>query len=838
MSDAVARFLGAQGHHVSDKVLTLKGTLEVEGVAEPAFLVLTDRDVLLAAAREDGVGRSVSLGQAHPLAYQSRILGDRLIVGAEVVGVPYGRSREIRRALALGRVRALGAPRAGAVPSGPFIQALDEREAAWAKARTTSDEVLIAWLATATETDFLDPVQSGLTAEWRLVITDQRALLVALSELGDVREEPLPDEALGLREATGRVELQAGTFALRSPLGRDRPFRLLTSLPGLPPDRRLREAARLSWQTRTPEGWAATGRFLEALGEARTALDDVTLGLLDSAEDPLATALTRLRADAADSSGLAELVTRWALEQGEGERLLAPALAAAETPEDAVWTVPLHRAVHDLRTDPSASLVDQTSADLALAEHLVFAGHHDEAAALLELRRAALPDEDLVEVLPPDGADLTRGGGGQPAHIRVLELLVQARGGPDAADVEALAALARHQPLVPQRLEELADHAAGDLSERARRVLELHSGAPPIEPATTPARASLDLDLTETLRHPVERQGGAMGKVQAALAKVVPPDFSEVRSYCARAEETGATELVAAMADASLAMGLPVVAAYISQGEKRLGLRSYEQPEPFVLVGGGHLVEGDPTWLDSAELRFAVGVEVAHLRFGHSRVTSGEVWAGVWDKGVTAISTTATLLPFLKYLPVELVGRERTVRAVQSLVPNAWLESVYGAEAAGELAGHLTHDLGKLGNASGDVLGKAGGALDSAGTLKERLRRDDALPPDLGADAARLVAAHRVMQLTADRAGLVLCGDIGAAVQAIFKTHSRLSVELTVVQRAGLAPALARRDDDGKLRFPHLAVRLAALVAFWLSDDYATLRTAIVGTAAEGNEAG
>ena len=39
------------------------------------------------------------------------------------------------------------------MPSGPFIQALDEREAAWAKARTTSDEVLIAWLATATETE-------------------------------------------------------------------------------------------------------------------------------------------------------------------------------------------------------------------------------------------------------------------------------------------------------------------------------------------------------------------------------------------------------------------------------------------------------------------------------------------------------------------------------------------------------------------------------------------------------------------------------------------------------------------------------------------------------------
>jgi hypothetical protein len=101
---------------------------------------------------------------------------------------------------------------------------------------------------------------------------------------------------------------------------------------------------------------------------------------------------------------------------------------------------------------------------------------------------------------------------------------------------------------------------------------------------------------------------------------------------------------------------------------------------------------------------------------------------------------------------------------------------------------------------------------------------------DISPDDRRLIAAHRVMQITADRAGLVLCGDLGAAVRSMFLTQSRLRPGLAVAERQGLSEALGRTDALGAPLLGDLAVRIAALAAFWISDDYARLRDAIGAT--------
>jgi hypothetical protein len=91
-------------------------------------------------------------------------------------------------------------------------------------------------------------------------------------------------------------------------------------------------------------------------------------------------------------------------------------------------------------------------------------------------------------------------------------------------------------------------------------------------------------------------------------------------------------------------------------------------------------------------------------------------------------------------------------------------------------------------------------------------------------DEGNLLGAFRAMQLTADRAALVLCGDPRAAVRAMFLSSGRLQPELDAARRHGLRAFLSRTDDSGEPMFQDLAIRIAALISFYLSGEYRGLR--------------
>ena len=60
----------------------------------------------------------------------------------------------------------------------------------------------------------------------------------------------------------------------------------------------------------------------------------------------------------------------------------------------------------------------------------------------------------------------------------------------------------------------------------------------------------------------------------------------------------------------------------------------------------------------------------------------------------------------------------------------------------------------------------------------------------------------------------------------MFLTRSDLVDELAEANRRGLAACLLRTDGNGRLVHPYLVVRVAALLGFYLSEDYRTLATA------------
>ncbi|MCK6507429.1 hypothetical protein L6R53_29370 [Myxococcota bacterium] len=763
--------------------LPLKGSLP-GGAGEP-WLVHRPSGPHLVGRREGQV-EQVDLAQVSA-RHQARLLGDQLLVDGQALSVPVGQGDQARALLAAARLEAwAGHPPPPAPPPpgpadlvDPWIQDPLPQDALWTALRLAPGEELIAWLPTTTEAPLRDPLDPAARVAWRWCLTDRRNLLVALSPLGVALEVELPagtvlvDGGGGCHAADRRWQVDKRRLAVA---------RELAPLCGLPPEDRAREAARALAHRDDAAARAHAARLLASLSPLGRPLGFLRRAAVARLAPPLPPEVREELARLPSRPDLEpeDLVT-W-VETWPASDALAQAVMEALRAVDPAFALPLHEVLHERAAlSLRAGHLDR-GADLGLARHHIEAGRPDGVERLLAPHLAGLAPGGPDRVLPGEGADAD---GTSSEEVALLEALAAARRARGAEDAGLLAELARREPLSAARLQALADarQAPAPLRERARRALALWDPAPePLPPPTRALPRTLSPSDLDRLVHPGIGGGGPVSALATALARVEPPDTGALADYCERLDPAQHPAAAAALAEAAQLLGLPAVPAFVSRGQRNVGLRAHERPEPFLLVGGAHLDPASGLCMRPAELAFAVGAELAHLRWHHTRVRTDEVWAGLWDKGSMALSTTAAMLPVLDLFRVP----GRLVRLGAAGVSAAGPLRAVGERLAGE-------------------------------------RAPGAPAPDVGVDPARLLAAHRAMQLSADRAGLVLCGDPVAAARAIFLQHSRLQPELTLAARQGLLPTIQRRDEQGRPLLPHIQERLASLIAFWLSDDYADL---------------
>ncbi|MFT5583981.1 MAG: hypothetical protein ACI9VR_001565 [Cognaticolwellia sp.] len=816
--------------------VTLDGELPYPsgGSAQPN-LVQTDQGVWLLAQAQgrDPLQRNVSTNPT--LRLETRLLGDRLHVDGLSFGIPLGRSTEVKAALGAGRIYnqhpVVGLPQPAA---GLFVEAATPVQDAWLHANLRDQEQVLAWLETSEQRNVPSELIEEQNAPIRYLLTDGRAVLVAINEVGDVQELELPQRALDVEDGGGRRSVRCTHHMWASTRTNGERFRALAKVQAFSRAERLRSVAQANHGNHPSQALA----LLKAIGEELNASDRLVIALRAVQLDPAhvldeAGILQDLQTlEAQDETG-SDLVDRLAPWSVSGAALLPLVrLGVDRNPEQAEWYLPLHRSAHRAALESPA---EAAAADLALAEHLLLAKRQEEAQVLLEDRYASLPDEQLSDLLPPEDADLTAGQAGQALRIRTLELLAAARGSAEE-DVATLAELARLQPLMWTRVQALIDAARhttehAKLLARSEQVLALHKDCKPAAQDLGLISKPAPLSATQlaALQHPLARSEGTLGWLQSWLAKQRRPDQTTIKNYCERLSPKRHKAAVSAVNVASLGLGMPGVEAYISHGTLAHGLRAYDNEPSYLLIGGAHLYEEDSDYLGPAELRFAVGAEIAHICYKHARVTSGEVWDGTVHKLGSALDIAATALTFGSYAPVgKVLDSTATHRLLSSVFNATTLSRIYktgdGAKAISTVGGDVTKALAK----SSDSIGAAKTLSNAAGTAMDKVRAIGSGPGNergtLGVDEQKLIAAHRVMQLTADRAGLVLSGDIRASVRAVFLTSARYLPELAIAEEHGLGTALARRDPKGQMLHQDLAIRIGALIHFYLEEDYAQMR--------------
>lgn len=294
--------------------------------------------------------------------------------------------------------------------------------------------------------------------------------------------------------------------------------------------------------------------------------------------------------------------------------------------------------------------------------------------------------------------------------------------------------------------------------------------------------------IASQLSHPLTRTKQSLtSKLADAVAVVHAPDEAALKLYCERVLKAD-SPLLDALDRAATVLGLGHFELYVSRGKDDVGAQAFAAQTKLVLIGGQHTEPQSRHYLEPAELVFTFATELAHIRFDHSRVSGSDVVRGLLSKGKQGAELAFNLLPLISGLNL------------------------------GKRLGVVTAKLS---------LPQINKALTAARTLESAV--STALPADrthtdLSRPTEALLDAHRLEQLSADRAGLVCCGDLFSAFVAMLKTRTDYVRVTTTLEANGALTALEQHAPSAPAAFDDLKLRLGNLVAFYLSDDYEELR--------------
>ena len=340
--------------------------------------------------------------------------------------------------------------------------------------------------------------------------------------------------------------------------------------------------------------------------------------------------------------------------------------------------------------------------------------------------------------------------------------------------------------------------AAPDARDLAVRAVLGERGLLPHPEPPEAAQSPLSNEAIEgPLTHPLARgQGSLVAGAQKLIALSPEPDHAALSDYCEALDGQEHPAARRALDTARLAFSLPDLHAYVSRGKKSLGLRGYEGKSHYILLGQAHLDPQSTFYMSEAELYFAIGAEALHLKLGQARLTSNEVWAGAFARTKSGVELVLALLPLAKGLPLALSAAKFLEK-----IPEPALRR--GLEALVRLE-------------------KSQRPVDPSAPLSALSHSNE-----------NLVAAHRLMQMSADRAGLLLSGDLRASLRALLLVRPETRALLDAMCERDLVSVLLEGEKDSALH-ADLTVRFAALLDFYVGEDYLALSRALRGSAGPG----
>jgi hypothetical protein len=692
-----------------------------------------------------------------------------------------------------------------------FIDKISEQKRIWFYTQFPVNEQLFVFLDISKVKKANGILNTDKELEWHVVFSSNHASLVSFNKRGLLaqKRDILPG-SFRVKNELGRNPVYVNDCKLLSTRANAELFYHIQHLYMLKPLDKIRETVRLNWLYQ--EKHLHSNQFaieLQRMLVLQTAdpFDEFSLLYMEytggnrekvfieyTGDEKLLNLLHRIL----DHSDTFEILTlwikKWDISYFDSVVLNNLLTKAIENAVQANNILPFHRYVRENFFKKHKEEIDKIVFDLGFAKHLIRAGLANEAKKLLLKRLSQLPDETVSDLLPPKNMDLTGKAAGQILKISILEILAGLETEKNA--IADKCQIARLQPLVDERVDQIISVSDTKLADKARELKKLMGPAGLTPPNTTyPAYSykPINQDIIEkNVRHPASRKNGGFSNLQKWIASVKVPDLSVLKSYTEKMSPQKYPELNAIVTDIKYALNLENIEVYISQGDKSTGITSFESVPQFLIVGGDHLEKDSPNYLNYQELRFAVGLELAHLYFKHSRITSGELWKGIYEKGYFVVDALLSIFPAVGLFS----------KSLQSII------------RLNEISSYLqkAEKLGKVSSKSRDIIKSTEQVVN---IYKSKFTKGKASEKEM-----EFLATFRIIQMTAVRTALLFTKDLKSAIRSLFLISRRYYTDLPVVEKYGLKNYLLKKDENENYQHQELAIQLADLFSFYLSDEY------------------
>jgi len=467
----------------------------------------------------------------------------------------------------------------------------------------------------------------------------------------------------------------------------------------------------------------------------------------------------------------------------------------AETKSEQEKVAELFKIIRPRFQKKNKNAVNNTVFDIKYAEFLIKYGNTSKARKLLKTVLKHLPDETISNLLPPDDLDLTSSNSGQILKVKVLDLLAEAKGKENAADeVQKTAVL---QPLNKSRIEYLV--SVPKIKNRAEEAMQILNGKAlfsKIEPVcSTNYRPLSDNDINNVLPYSGNEKKGNFYNLQKWISKVKEDDYLNVKKYSEKIIPETHNTLFAVLKNTCEVFNLKETEFFISKGDRKTGITGFSGNPNFVLIGSEHVNRDSSKFMNLAEIRFYVAAEIAHIYFKHTKLTSKDIWRGLIDKGAVFADTALAVIPAASIFS----------KAVKNVPRLNSLTKIFTGAASGISGGKTVYDAALR-------------LSEYYGKLKKFPKKEK---------QQSLLAASRMMQCTADRTGLLLCGNLTSAVRAIFLIADFEEDVFEEIKQTSLKEFLLKQNSNGTFKHQETALRIANLFSFYFSEEYSILRKKI-----------